>query len=821
MKKEMKTVEKLLKLVLVIMFALVNFIPHQAFTASITSYEDLEAVNSELIEEEQYPVIYELEKIEEIEEIEAMEAMEAIEAIEEELELELEVELDLPPIYLEANEVDNYIGITASNSIVAFNNYPHGTVFLSDYAIFSQLAAVQEISGTTNILFVSDGAGGVLPAIFMAMGQVAGLPPGMTLSGGNLTGRPTAAGVFNATVQFFYDGSWHTRPVQITVPPLADYTIQLSPHVDFVLNEAVPAGTTVRIFNPDDVMVPHTGTWSATGLPAGLSLSTAGVLSGTPTAEGTSNVTFTNARGATAGGNVSRTMSITVAYDGDYRILSSHNFGAPSLEAVANPHLHLPIPTNPVLWPQMVITDSRINTALPIYRFSVVETGTTTPLEGVVWEVRSSFGSVGRPAIVGTYLDSSNIFNMSVLSQEGGTGTLQVLAHLPSGEVLSTPVLVFMIVSAPDLQLQNYIHLTSVSINDGIVNELFHEELELEFYFNHPIFSNTPLDFGMSNPFNVPTVPQISSITNLPAGLSINNITRMVTGTPTVTGTFNMDVVVNNPFSSNFQPLLHGSTQLTIQSTDPIFIYPTPVDGTELGPIFEAFGPETIMTAAVDGIPLPEMSLEQSGSHPLPDWLAFDPDTGEVTANPPAGSAGTHHFRIRAENISDYIYYDFSVVVEEFDNTQPGEEPDPTDPRWVNITIPTAVLFQSYVDADGYYTLDLVSPTYHIINNSYQGVEISVIEFEHTNTADIDMIVELDLVASDGYDNHTVRVISNGNTAITSHQDFIRLGSGYHGDDDQATFKFAGAIDDLLDQASFPRFRLVLRFEAIECPINS
>jgi len=51
--------------------------------------------------------------------------------------------------------------------------------------------------------------------------------------------------------------------------------------------------------------------WSATGLPAGLSISSGGVISGTPTANGTSTVavTLTDAAGAT----VSKNLSLTVA----------------------------------------------------------------------------------------------------------------------------------------------------------------------------------------------------------------------------------------------------------------------------------------------------------------------------------------------------------------------------------------------------------------------------------------------------------------------------------------------------------------------------
>ncbi|WP_432832378.1 ExeM/NucH family extracellular endonuclease [Dactylosporangium sp. CA-092794] len=52
-------------------------------------------------------------------------------------------------------------------------------------------------------------------------------------------------------------------------------------------------------------------TWSATGLPAGLSISTAGVVTGTPTAAGTSSVTVTATDSTSAGGSATFTYVVT------------------------------------------------------------------------------------------------------------------------------------------------------------------------------------------------------------------------------------------------------------------------------------------------------------------------------------------------------------------------------------------------------------------------------------------------------------------------------------------------------------------------------
>lgn len=146
-----------------------------------------------------------------------------------------------------------------------------------------------------------DGSGGS-PAYTWA---VSGLPAGLTMtSAGVVSGTPTTAGVYTATFTV-------TDAVGATASRAYTFTIRSAPAV--ATPSSLPAGTvgtayTATTFTGSGGLAPYT--WSATGLPTGLSVSSAGVLSGTPTANGTFSVVVTLRD--SAGATTTRTYSLTV-----------------------------------------------------------------------------------------------------------------------------------------------------------------------------------------------------------------------------------------------------------------------------------------------------------------------------------------------------------------------------------------------------------------------------------------------------------------------------------------------------------------------------
>jgi uncharacterized protein (TIGR03437 family) len=137
--------------------------------------------------------------------------------------------------------------------------------------------------------------------------SASGLPAGVTMTdSGVLTGIPTASGVSSVTA------TATDRTTNATVSHTYSVTVALALSVT---TTSLPNGTAGSDYGP--VTMTASGgsgnySWTVSGAPAGLTITVAGVLSGTPSASGTFNVTVTvtdTASSATA----SRTYSVSVA----------------------------------------------------------------------------------------------------------------------------------------------------------------------------------------------------------------------------------------------------------------------------------------------------------------------------------------------------------------------------------------------------------------------------------------------------------------------------------------------------------------------------
>jgi hypothetical protein len=146
-----------------------------------------------------------------------------------------------------------------------------------------------EIRGTF-VGFTLTATGGVQPYKWSA----SGLPPGLSVdaSNGELTGTPTSASTYNISVTVTDSG---TPPL---ASPPSNYTIIIKDPPPPVIN-ATPAPPSGAVNLPYSVTFTATSpappfTWrvSAGTLPAGLTLSANGVLSGTPTTAGSSPITI-------------------------------------------------------------------------------------------------------------------------------------------------------------------------------------------------------------------------------------------------------------------------------------------------------------------------------------------------------------------------------------------------------------------------------------------------------------------------------------------------------------------------------------------------
>ncbi|WP_407353942.1 putative Ig domain-containing protein [Luteimonas sp. R10] len=164
------------------------------------------------------------------------------------------------------------------------------------------------------------------------------LPAGVSMSsGGVLSGTPTASGTFDFTVTAT-DGSAPPGPHSGS----RAYTLVVAAASITVSPATLPSGTSGvaydQALSAGGGTAPYAFAVTAGALPAGLSLSPAGVLSGTPTASGTFGFTATATDSSTGGGpfSGSRAYSLTianavpVANDGSADVA----YGAPALLAL-------------------------------------------------------------------------------------------------------------------------------------------------------------------------------------------------------------------------------------------------------------------------------------------------------------------------------------------------------------------------------------------------------------------------------------------------------------------------------------------------------
>ena len=159
-------------------------------------------------------------------------------------------------------------------------------------------------SGTVNLQYPATNftaAGGTPPYSWSV--TAGALPPGLTLSGtGVLSGTPTTAGLFNFTVKVTDRGTQSaTANLQISiVQPLT-----ITPNI-------VPPGTVGVVYPPVQFSADggSSFTFSATGLPPGLTLTSTGLLQGTPTTAGV--YTFTVSGSGSYGGFGSATITMRI-----------------------------------------------------------------------------------------------------------------------------------------------------------------------------------------------------------------------------------------------------------------------------------------------------------------------------------------------------------------------------------------------------------------------------------------------------------------------------------------------------------------------------
>ena len=170
-------------------------------------------------------------------------------------------------------------------------------------------------SGTVGQAFTYTITASDTPTSFSATPLPAGLS--VNTSNGILSGTPTASGTTNVTIGATNAGGTGTATLVITVNPPAPA----------ITSSLTASGTVGQAFTYTITASNTPTSFSATPLPAGLSVNTSnGILSGTPTASGTTNVTI-GATNPTGTGTATLVLTVAPAVPRNILIIIADDYG--------------------------------------------------------------------------------------------------------------------------------------------------------------------------------------------------------------------------------------------------------------------------------------------------------------------------------------------------------------------------------------------------------------------------------------------------------------------------------------------------------------
>ena len=417
------------------------------------------------------------------------------------------------------------------------NTIPNGTTTNGTVTVAPQPPVITSsgtATGTTGVAFSYQIAATNSPTSFNATG----LPTGLTINTGTglISGTPTAVGVSNVSLSATNAGGTGTLTLTLTVNPPAPV----------ITSSGTATGTTGVAFNYQITATNSPTSFNATGLPSGLSINTGtGLISGTPSVVGVSSVSLS---ATNAGGTGTLTLTLTV---------------------------------NP---PAPVITSTGTATGTTGVAFSYQISATNNP---------TSFNATGLPAGLaintGTGLISGTPSAVGVstvslsASNAGGTGTKTLIL------TVNPPVPV----------------ITSTGTATGTTGVAFSYQIAA---------TNSPTSFNA---------------TGLPTGLTINTGTGLISGTPSVVGVSTVSLSATNAGGTGTKTLI-----LTINPPAPVI--------TSTNTIVGITG--TAFTYQITATNSPT-SFNATG---LPAGLSINTGTGLISGTPTA--AGTSSVSLSATN---------------------------------------------------------------------------------------------------------------------------------------------------------------------------
>ena len=507
-------------------------------------------------------------------------------------------------------------------------------------------------------------AEGTAPITFSATGT---LPAGLTLAGSSssiypgaalISGTPTAAGTYTFTVTA--SNAYGTASQSFTL------TVSASSGTLTITTDSIVDGYTGQYFSQTMTATSTQSaliSWAVTSgtLPAGLSISRYGTITGTPTAAGTYSFTL---KASNTYGTAEKAYTMTVRTLGNLPRITTRDLpyglkGGSGYRGVLTAS-----GTGAITW---AVTSGSLPAGLSLNASTGIISGTPSAIGTYIFTVRASdsngstlrsftiyvYTTTLQPDIdtaqtlpdgkTGTpYYETLNAFATSYVTWAVTSGTL------PAGLTLDSQS---GVISGTPTSAGTFTFTVRAANAYGSASKSYTIKITASSSGTKPAITTTALPSGEAGKSYsasltaTGTTPITWTAQNLPAGLAINSSTGAVTGTPTAAGTYSTVITASNSYGTDSK-----TYTLTISAAGV-----KPSITTDSLPNGQA-GKSYSATLSADGTA--PITWTASG---LPSGVSLNTSAGRLSGTP--SRAGTYRITITARNSYGTASKTFTVTI--------------------------------------------------------------------------------------------------------------------------------------------------------------